>query len=201
MAGTPTAGPSAGVEPWHMWGSTINLIPTVETPLTPAYPAIQVARVNYRRPETWCFFLHARVRGIVPAAPLSIFVRYNILTGVGRSMVDTSQTRSNADSFCVMRFEVGVGVAPDSLPAKWTTTVPSTPLDDTLVPLVTYPVDRFVGQNIQLSVGATMTGPGAGPGYMVEASAYLSPLHHARPDWFQDLSEKQKFAGKETGGA
>ena len=190
--------------PWHMWGTSVLLRPTRGAGGVDSH---QIARVNYKRPETWSFFIAARlIDGPVNPDPVDevvVTVNVNLILGIGRSNYDTAQRTALEWGFARFRFYVAAGQRPgDNFQNhKYTTTVLS-PLTDDGDDTSHIAMDHICAQDLQ-AIGQAIIGP-APAGYagtiVTEVSAYFSPWVHMRPDWFRDQDESACYLGSEVGG-
>lgn len=179
--------------PWKMWGSTQLL--TIDGAV--ASNREQLVKLNYKRPDSFQFFLHcAIVRGPNPI-PFNgtVSVVFDLITGIGRSVVDTAQSQSSVDAFATFSWAmVAFGVIPRT--PKWSTQTRTQPMidgDATSRMLC----DSFVGESINISARAETDIP---LGWTVQATALIAPRTHIRPDWFADGLNKTRFTGGELGG-
>jgi hypothetical protein len=180
--------------PWHMWGSrqTISLDASLGAQKGPTK---QLARISYGRPETWAFFFAADiVAGPVDGAPFELACRFEVLNGVGRGVWNTSDT-SGSDSFARFSWLIPAGQNPLTLfsKSKWTASVQSPEMrdGDASSSLV---VDRIVGQDIQVAAYLyPLNLLGQTGRYIVDVAAFLAPMSHVRPEWFEG-----KFPGDEN---
>lgn len=193
--------------PWHMWGSS-KMVEVRNTGFPPLVTTGQIARITYKRPETWSFFFVARLisageSGVVGSPP-TITVAFDLILGVGRASSDVADgalaSAGFLQGFATFDFQWPLGsVAAPIGRVKWTSTVPSPALRDSQTPPVTERVSHFPAQDIQCNArvgftGATLTDDMA----RVELAAYFAPRTHIRPEWYSD--EADQFRGKETGG-
>ena len=209
--------------PWHMWGNAaeLRIDSTGLDPDVPASVSVQVARVAYKRPETWSFWFGARLRGNQPyVGPAFVAVMFEVAIGIGRSNFLTGPSPvpnifplpSPFDKvpFCKFVFSVPVTQTGAEQPFKWTSVVPTPRMDDRS------PegdesfgqIDHIAAQDIQCNatlIVLPITVPSAQL-YEVEAHAYFAPRSHVRPDWFEQNPRVSappglKYRGKETGGS
>jgi len=196
-------GGGIGQPPWHMWGSTERYnvtIPAGDSGNDNA--SVQLARIEYKRPETWSFFLAGRVvAGDAPLATITIRLDFDIILGVGRSAFQTRARGSQA--FQTFRWDLSPGLGVQSLGPKWCTEARTPPTDDS-DPNSTTIVSSFPSETISVesrlfaSVGAPQA---ADLNYVIEASSYFAPRTHIRPDWYlEDAIDVERMKGEETGG-
>ncbi len=192
--------------PWHLWGGSKVLSAFIDPATVNTNAASdQLAKVSYKRPETWGFFFGAKIiDGPINTSALSFLfsVRFFINVGIGRSAFETSNLFSPGE-FARMTFLLGPGFGINSLPPKWTTQTRSPVLihgDANSFQLI----DSFPAQDIQCSAQFQITTAAAPPAkfsYSVEVSAYFAPLNHVRADWYrEDAIDVERFTGNETGG-
>lgn len=179
------------MQPWVMWGSTQSpvFIPT-GAPGVASPVGVQLARIDYGRPESWTFLLGAQVKnftrdfGVVTA---DVQVDFDVTVGLGRSSY-------TLESFA--RF-IWSGILPNTGTALiWATEVrsPGFTSSDTDEHIV----KEFPAQSINVGVRvlATTSGAATNPKIAMDISAAFSPRTHIRPEWFKDGS----FRGGEQGG-
>lgn len=199
--------------PWHMWGTSVAV--PVRTPgggLAGSASSAQLARINYRRPETWSFLLTARILDLRdtsgapdPADTLLVQVTFFVQIGVGRSVFITPQPNLAAGFFSVPQTPFGQfiwraipqNVAPENIPynPRWVTETFGSPQDDSQEIDTRSACRWFPAQDIQAGaiIGINAQDPWEAT---VEVGAYFAPRTHVRPDWYDD---KQVPAGRFTG--
>lgn len=196
------------VSPWHMWGSegTIECVSGVVA-ATPSRPVnAQLARVNYRRPETWGFIFSAEVVA-APASTVADFyiqVNFNVMAGVGRSVWVSGGPRTlDYDTLgpeaAFAKFQWYSASGARTWRKKWTSIAVSPVLVESATPAEVVngrDTSFIVADSIQCeaSVAAISTGADGPLPVKVSVGAYFAPLNHVRPDWFC-----KNFTG-ETGG-
>ena len=205
MTGFPLA-------PWHMWGSTVRVSLPLVAPASARTVGradnVQVARVTYKRPETWSFLFGARIVDGAATDVNRIVITYmNLVLGVGRSVFSTKSTPPGSPGtgipFVQFRWNIGIGENPVNKAnnARWTTSVTSPPLDDTAAD--THIIQWFPSENIQCEAYGQVGVDGASAldnSVAVEVSAYFAPRTHVRPDWLSDSPKIPQYGGHETGG-
>lgn len=191
--------------PWKMWGSTqVITVPAAFTTAPVAVP--QIAQVNYRRPETWSFFLAAKLESFeAQGLDLTVFCDFELLLGVGRSLFDTSPPYiggiPTSAPFARFGWIVPAGQPPaaDAGSVKFCTSVVSPPLDETLATPVGTLIDHFVAESITSKATirtSSLTAP-----LTISVSTFFAPRTHVRPDWFGNSDEEaRRFRGDEQGG-
>lgn len=173
--------------PWKMWGQKRTVIGFGGQ----FNPPDQLARVTYKRPESWRFFLAAQiVAGPVQAAPSTLTVYFDLAFGVGLTQFSTPP-QSNTSNFHYFRWQIPALQEPSAQPAKWTTQARG-PLWDDALPESSL-TDVVVAQDIQAYASVA---PSAAGEYQVACTAFFAPNVHVRPDWFS-----LQFSGAEKGGA
>lgn len=195
-----------GQPPWHLWGtSEVVDLPVVGGGLPAPVTGEQLARVNYKRPETWAFFLFARLVGSTPTVatnPIIVTVNIDVSFGIGRSVFQTEgnipvgSDLASASSFQQFRFQIGTGSPITG--AKYAT-VGRTPVLDDVAGGAGGVVEKLVFESCQCSFRAIASGVGA-QRVQVRVGAFFAPLNHVRPDWFTIGSAMRAFLGGETGG-
>ena len=205
MPGIP---PAAPVAPWHMWGSSqqVSLTQTVAGG-APAQ-TMQLARVNYRRPETWSFWLAARLTGgDVNPGPGALVVEANVqvLFGVGRSIFRSEDQGQFGFARFLWSLPALVSPGGNLNNNKYTTRVNSVVLND--VDATSFqPIDHIVAQDIQCWATFSILSVPVGNSVSAELTAFFAPRVHVRPDWFTELGEDVevneaiKYLGTERGG-
>jgi hypothetical protein len=211
----PGAPPAARVAPWHMWGSSQHVRVTQATAGGTYAASVQLARINYRRPDTWRFWLAARLlpSAIVPApGPLAVEIQFHLIVGVGRTMYQTELPPQpgvglGTGYFGQFVYVVPAGFTPGGDNAnnrKWTTRVHTPPLDDN-TPTSYELCDEFPAQDIQCQGSVFLGAAPAGYTLNAELTAWFAPNVHMRPDWWTSLHEESagnagRFLGTERGG-
>lgn len=207
----PNANRFADIAPWHMWGSsqTLTIVNNGGTRLQSQ--DVQLAKINYKRPETWRFFFAARIVGADAAVPgpvaLDIAVFYSVTLGVGR---DVWRSPTMADFLAIQqffvefRYIVPVGVVPGFSNYNWKYTDKGVtpPLDDSNPLTSVHEIDTIVSEDIQCQASVVILQPNhmaPGSTMQVEVAAFFAPNVHVRPDWMGDDPERA-FMGNETGG-
>lgn len=197
--------------PWHMWGNSVPLR-VDSTGLDPDHVVLnsqQVCRVSYKRPETFSFWLGGRLTSQVPMAGAAFVVMvFDIFTGAGRSNFQTKQPPPvgsvfNQAGFCSMIWNLGIGDIPANAPVKYTTRVPSPPLDDRAPTTTTQIIEWIPAQDIQVTARLVVL-PITVPSvviYEAEAHAYFAPRTHLRPEWHAPGPPELLFRGDEIGGS
>jgi hypothetical protein len=198
-----------GTTPWHMWGNTVPHRMAVNASTVETQVSNQLLRVDYRRPETWSFFLGCKITSAsaqltVPGSTLEVF--FNLITGVGRTMFDTTQpvplnlsAALPGHAFARFSWALPANVNLLGLPHKWTTTAEG-PLIDELTASATPPrnvVEWFPAETIQMMSRARLIS-GEAIELSVDVTAYVAPRTHVRPDWLN--ADGTQFPGGETGG-
>jgi len=205
MPGIP---PTSPVAPWHMWGSskTITLVQGAAGSATAQ--TLQLGRVNYRRPETWSFFMAARlVDGTTNAGPANedLEVNFQIIVGVGRSVLRTQEQGQNGWVRMLWSIPPAVHPGGNLNNLKYTTVANSVPLQDG-VATSTEKLEWIVAQDIQCYAQVAFLRVPPGNSVTVEVTSFFAPRVHVRPDWFTEagedieVNEAAKYLGTERGG-
>jgi hypothetical protein len=194
-------GSQSAIVPWRMWGETKTVNVQSSGGLV-TFNNDQFARINYGRPESWCFCLAAKLVAqsgqLIDGTVLT--VHYDLTIGVGRSSV-------TIPDWHIFTFDYG-GVAKTLLVGQmlWTNTVanrvasqgvpgPSPPDTETVNYAATSWIDTFVSQDIQLQVRVGLDSAGEATTASVDCSAYFAPKTHIRPEWFEAIG---RFSGEQS---
>jgi len=180
--------------PWHMWGTSqrMQLNNSVNV-------SKQLAKVNYKRPETWSFFFGARLLSAeaVGVPSIEVIVVFDIIIGVGRTSFTTVPPNNEVgvgSGFAPFRFGVAIPFVGNAFSyRKWRTNGRG-PATDDLTAASIPTIEYFPAQDIQCLARGRVTPTGTAE---VEVTAYFAPRTHIRPDWIQ---EDNQFLGNETGG-
>jgi hypothetical protein len=196
----PVATPQA---PWHMWGTSETVtVPHPSSSGAQYVQTVQVAKISYRRPETWRFLFGAHIIQAPDAGanPVHIYVDFDVWTGVGRSRILLSEyQRQTGWGFCHLDFQYATPGANQVGRTKWAMSVPSLPLDDS-APTVLQEISLIPGQDLQVQARvATLAVDAQDAPTVLEIHGYFAPNVHVRPDWIHPDDSRQ-FTGNETGG-
>lgn len=195
-----------GPPPWHMWGGSIVATSTIPLTGVAQNQGVQIAKVAYKRPESWNFLFYAELLATPAVQDTSvILVDFDIMIGIGRTVVTLGRsdtpapeagTSENTRGYARLRWDTA-NPRFDSQ-RKWTT-VGTMPIPDDQEPTVGSRISEyFVAQDIQCKARVYVSGT-VGFTYRVAVSAMFAPRTHIRPDWFQDAPDLQ-FRGAEQGG-
>ena len=210
-----------GLTPWHMWGNQQTIVvpgsgneePVVVTPG-------QLARLAYRRPESWHWAFVARIAGVSgnyvpdPANRIeTLTIDFDLVIGHGR----TSSILQGFDRFRWMWFPVTQGI--QFAHVMWAMSALTPPLDYVITPPPPAPatgvspdpasrrvIPQLVTEDLQCNVRCTWAIAGFNeedgrPSLNVEVAAYFAPKTHIRPDWLQSgVPPEAKFPGEEIRG-
>lgn len=194
------------LSPWQMWGTSAIVQSNQRGAVSQ-----QLAKVSYKRPETWAFFLAARIVQLVNTTdlnPVSIAVQWNVISGVGRSFFQTPNLLGGlgfnipalVQPFAFMCWrEIPPNTDVEAIPnnPRFTTESRTNPLDDADETSV-FPLKWIVSEDIQCSAIVTQSS-NIIVDCSVELTSFFAPLHHVRPEWFAD-EEAQRFRGHEHEG-
>jgi hypothetical protein len=182
--------------PWHMWGTTQQLILRGGIGTGLITFTQQLTRVAYKRPETWHWLFVARLISAPDAGGgevASINIFFNVQVGLGRSMFTLAGFE---------HFQWGWAAAPAPLAdaLRWSTVGRRPPR--TTPDVEAFDVQELVAQDIQVSADCVFASTIAGnPDATVEVGAFWAPKTHVRPDWLQlDVQPEAQFPGQETAG-
>jgi hypothetical protein len=176
-----------------MWGSEQTI--TVAQ-LTPEYvrTTAQLARIHYKRPETWEFLFWVKVLSCngVPGT-WNFQVEFELTVGVGRSVIQLPLPpflfeTSLSGPFPITKFATSMQL-PIIHEGSAAPTVPN------VVPQI---FDHFPAEDIQCSAGASFAGIPTGIVVVANVGAFFAPRSHIRPEW---MMNPPQFSGAEIGGA
>jgi len=156
----------------------------------------QILRINYGRPESWCFVLGATMVETTGQSAVGTFatVSYKLTVGVGRSAFSIPDWHVftwdyNAATIATLNGSV-----------LWTNTVANRvtatgAVADPPVFTSTSWIDSIVAQDIQLAATVSVDSAGEPTTAKIAVSAYFAPKAHVRPEWFI-----HQFPGNEQKG-
>jgi hypothetical protein len=180
-----------GPPPWHLWGNSSENLALDADILGSTGKSAQLARIAYKRPETWHFAFELVALSMTqPTNDFVLDVFFDIVIGVGRSKI-------SIDSF--EHFTLSSAGGPPGLVSPfrmWSTQVIS-PGRIQSVNGPSFPgtnpgiCDHIVAQDIQCNARAIFLGPPTNT-IQLEVTALFAPKTHIRPEWFM-----QKFPGGE----
>lgn len=190
-----------GPPPWHLWGQTktVDLLATG----APQIQGIQLARIDYHRPESWNFFFGVNFLGVdvPPLADVEFEVSFDVIPGVGLTNFNTKNdaplfTPPSQLCFAYFQFHLPAGSLPvgNIVTKRWTTTSRSPQLDDS-DNTSRLPVNYLVAQNLQCQASVLQSTGGPNISAKFELTAMFAPRVHVRPDWWNG-----DFSGGELGG-
>lgn len=177
------------IPPWHMWGSSSNAELQGSPLVSSSVETNQLARIEYRRPDTWSFLFVCKFLDILVASPVAIAVDFQLIIGVGRETVTLNP---------FIRFEFGAAELLPSVPVvKYATQAQSPPPSPFLFsPVTVNTTTEFPAQSISCNAIVFSEGSiNAGNVAKFNVAAFFAPRTHIRPDWF-----KHDFTGAETRG-
>lgn len=206
----PVGSGSFALAPWQMWGQTVAVSPVFRSAASvqeQVQVSTQIAKVNYKRPETWTFFFGGKIIGGMVSVVDDVVVRvqFNIIIGVGRSSFRTAQApyAIHDVGFALFSWIVPAGIQPGSRDhpnnTKYTTQVQTPELEDGAATPVRHLITQFPAEDIQIYADVGIIAGDVGTRIDLELTGYLAPANHVRPEWF-NYEEGQQFRGNETGG-
>jgi hypothetical protein len=173
--------------PWLTWGNTQN-IHVVGIPLGASIsPYVQLVNLRYGRPETWRFFLAAKLLSTSDGNPPVVTPTIEFQVTIGNGF-----TTFTADFFQTLEFEVGAqlgdvrmctSVQAHNANTFFTSPGPKAPNLIELIPAT----DLYIAARL-----VTEGSIGVGIGLDMSATAMVAPNVHVRPGWHLDI-----FAGGE----
>lgn len=188
------------LSPWHMWGSTVTKSVTTPASGNQTVGSVQLARINYGRPETWSFFFAVQLLGPAPMNT-QVGVTLDLILGLGRTNFKTPDAMNGIISgnqqatFCQFIWQPTATGIWDNNP-RWTTQTLGSPFDNApqlvgnQVPLAWFPAEDIQASS---SIVIAATGPVT---VNAAVTAWFAPRTHIRPEWF-----KGKFRGQEDRGS
>lgn len=170
--------------PWHFWGqqefATVRGISEGPTLVT-ATP--QLARVGYKRPDTWHWLFTAMLTraDVYPLTDTLVEVHFDLIVGIGRSTIELP-------SFQVFGFPWAAGDPPPLRQLLFASQVVAPQRvvggsePDTFI-------DQIVAESINCKARVLMSQPtpeepNVEINASIQASAMFAPKVHVRPDWF-----------------
>lgn len=173
-----------GAPPWLMWGS----VQAIKVAGSDVPTGAQLVQIDYRRPETWHFFVSGVVtRAVNIDAGTFLNIDIDLTIGLGRATVAIP-------NFCRLTW----GAGPVTLQAnvvRQCTSVEFTKENATRVS--NNVVDHLVFQNLQAQFRAAFVESGATAEAEVQLTCFWAPKNHVRPEWF---AHPPMFPGGETTG-
>jgi hypothetical protein len=197
-----------GIPPWHMWGNSQTLtIDAVASDEPTTFVPGQLAKVSYKRPESWHWVFAARLVSFTQPIPgvgatARITVHFDLIIGSGRAQ----QTLPSFDRFDWV-WE-GLQVPPMNH-VMWSSVARTPPLGYRFNvvwepdPATIRTIETFTAQDIQLTTRLEyfLSGFASRPSATVEVAAFLAPKTHVRPDWMRlDVPPESQFGGAEIEG-
>lgn len=192
------------VPPWHLWGGsetvTLNINPASPPDEFPEH-TVQLARVSYKRPDSFNLLLVAKMLqgpNTGPGDGFAVNVVFDLIVGLGRANVILPRFQTLSWVWNTS------AVAPLDRPL-FATTGRAVQSLTTVGSVNTFnretDAQQIVAQDIQCS--ARVQGGGNITATVVlEVSCFFAPVTHLRPDWYQDdgAPAHAVFAGGEVGG-
>lgn len=170
-----------GVAPWHMWGQAKQFTVTSGGVVTTPQTQGQIAKVSYKRPETFSFLLVAQILGGqgpggAPVSPGNLSVQFDVTVGVGLAQITLSPfTRPFVFQWA--------GALPRNAQKYTSVAISSVINDQDATPQQTQS-ETIVAQNIQVATTCILQTGTNGDQVIVDVQAYFAPRVHVRPDWF-----------------
>lgn len=192
---TDVNGRLGGTPPWHMWGQS-NQLTVVSPGATPApSTSAQLARVAYKRPDTFKFLLAATIvgsKGGLPPAPIDVgnlTVQFIVTVGIGLAHVTLDPFgRPLVFQWTTLQLPV----------QKWIASAECPIIDDNDPTPTRTESDTIVAQNIQVAARCFLQTPTTNDQVIVDLQAFFAPATHIRPDWY-GLHQGEEFEGERRG--
>jgi len=184
-----------GTPPWHLWGNvqTVNL-QVVGSANPVQNTSSQLARIKYKRPDSWRFFMKATLLNVTGAvlSGVNITVAYQVSFGTGRAV-------TTLDQFVFFEFDPVVGPPIFPLPqTKWASSAIE-PARVGATSAVERRMDVIPADSIQCNaICSLQAGDATAYTATLEVTAFFAPLQHVRPEWFEKVGT---FNGQEDKGA
>lgn len=194
---------SSPIAPWHLWGSSVlhrsTLQAVTPSPFDTQGEVRQLARINYRRPDTWSFMFGVVIvdrPNNVAAVTVTIRVDFELTIGIGRSSITLKNGAGNGQGFARLVTSYTTPVTQLVPQAVWTT-IAQTP--NVFAGPSQALLQSFPAEDIQCNarIFGTSGAPLLGQPFQVEVHSYFAPRSHIRPEWY---AEDSQFRGNETGG-
>ena len=171
--------------PWLTWGNT-KVIDIVGIPLADSVSdQVQLVNVRYGRPETWRFFLAAKILNNRDGNP-NIVPTVEFAVTIGNGF-----TSFTIDFFQTLEFEVGANQIGE---VRMCTQVQQHPANTFFTPnQAPNLLELLPAQDLYIAARVVSEGSiGAGNLVSMQATAMVAPNVHVRPGWHLDI-----FAGGE----
>ena len=183
-----------GLPPWHLWGNSQNITVPVTLAGGANFITGQLAKVSYRRPDSWRFMFFTKwltTDAGLGATAFNVNILFDVFCGVGRSTINIP----GFELYNLNNATAGPGSILFSGSIQGPLRNPTSVAGDN-------PITTLVAQDIQITtrLQAFVTGgvpPVGVQNVTFEVAALLAPEQHIRPDWYE---EPPNFAGDETGG-
>lgn len=176
-----------GVPPWHLWGSEQAVSVPASVGTANSSSSAQLARINYKRPDTWTFFFLARLLAGVPSgATQSAFVSFDLTLGAGRQS-------TTIQGFRVFSFVWTVN--PPIGTQLYASTAPNAINVGSAAPVTDGFIETFPASEIQCTANVTI--PASNGAVTMSVGCYFAPRSHVRPDWY--AAPHPQFSGEEGG--
>jgi hypothetical protein len=189
--------------PWHLWGGSEVIQTSVSAPDTAGAGASgQLARIHYKRPETWHWLFGAQLLEADDASAgqtLDLQIVFELTMGVGRAIFQHRAFDSWNISWVASAAPIGrILMATQTQGFDLARTIVTPPSPPNFI-------DQIVAEDIQLQVRANLLMSGSIVGTRnakVQVTAFFSPKSHVRPDWLRadPRLNNQRFKGGEIEG-
>jgi hypothetical protein len=192
-----------------MWGTSQALAPIVQGPGgTVQNASQQLAKIQYRRPDTWRFMFGLVLDNVPNAGGGTVTVTANIdlIVGIGRSVIRIPAERGpNSVAPGFAQFITSYTGTQGNGRTLWTTATRTPILNVDPLDIHRPLIDMFPAEEIQVSARVYAFGGGGNPAIgqpiHVTVHAYLAPISHVRPDWYSDEEgDDDRYKGQEQGG-
>jgi len=171
--------------PWITWGNTQNLQVTGIPLAASISPYVQLVNLRYGRPETWRFFLAAKLLSTSDGNPPVVTPTIEFQVTIGNGF-----TTFTADFFQTLEFEVGSQLGDIRMCTQVQAQPANTFFGANNAPNI---LQLIPAQDLYIAARLVTEGSiGAGIVLDMSATAMVAPNVHVRPGWHLDI-----FAGGE----
>jgi len=168
--------PTEGRAPWILWGQTTSMPVLGGAPGVIPRSTQQLTQIRYGRPESWRFFLQAKVVQVNGSAGNALFfLNWNLTFGLGRGTTSLKQ-------FCQMSWTpVEFVTGSTAIRAVTSVELPQENagrLSDNVIDTLTF-------ETLQVDVDGSFDAANTvAAGSMIELTSFWAPVTHIRPEWY-----------------
>lgn len=165
-----------GRAPWILWGQTTSMAVLGGAPGKIPQSTQQMTQIRYGRPESWRFFLQAKVVQVNGSAgAANFFLNWNLTFGLGRGTTSLKQ-------FCQMSW-TPVEFVTGSVAIRAVTSVElpgenAGRISDNVIDTLTF-------ETLQVDVDGSFDAANTvAAGSNIELTSFWAPISHIRPEWY-----------------